>query len=256
VRTCGRFDRETFVRPIAHRGLHDLGRGVVENTAPAFEVAIAAGYGIECDLQPASDGTAMVFHDESLSRLIDSAGYTIDHEPEALAAMPYRADRSARILRLSDLLSLVAGRAPMLIEIKTTWSQPDARFLGSIARELAAYRGPAAVMSFDPQIVAGLRTILPDTPRGIVSGAYTPDWSDGKLDDDRGWRLTNLIESGSAAPDFFAYDVKALPTAITRFVREGLGIPLFAWTVRNAGDLETAKLWADAPIFESVDPRM
>ena len=250
------FDRATFVRPIAHRGLHDATRGVIENSGPAFEAAIARGYGIECDLQPARDGTAMVFHDHELRRLVDAPGLTSDHAPEALAAMAYRGDASARILRLSDLLSLVGGRVPMLIEVKTSWSAPDPRFIAAIARDIAAYRGPCAIMSFDPAIVAVLKPLLPNVPRGIVSGVYTPDWSGGRLDEERSWRLTHLIESGPAAPHFFAYHVKALPTPVTRFLREGLGMPLFAWTVRTAEDLATARAWADAPIFEIVDPRM
>jgi glycerophosphoryl diester phosphodiesterase len=249
-------ERATFVRPIAHRGLHDAARGVIENSAPAFMAAIAGGYGIECDLQPASDGTAMVLHDRALRRLVEAPGATTDHTPEALAALRYRGDPDARILRLADLLALVAGRVPLLIEVKSDWSAPDPRFIRSIAHELAAYRGPAAIMSFDPAVVAALKPLLPGMPRGIVSGVYTPDWSDGKLDEARAWRLTNLIESGPAEPGFFAYHVKALPTPVTRFLREGLRIPLFAWTVRTAEDLAAAKAWADAPIFESVDLRM
>ncbi|MGE0769591.1 MAG: glycerophosphodiester phosphodiesterase family protein [Hyphomicrobiaceae bacterium] len=250
------FDRAAFVRPIAHRGLHDVTAGVIENSAPAFEAAIAHGYGIECDLQPASDGSAVVFHDHALQRLVEAPGRTSDHAPDALAAMRYRDDPSARILRLGDFLGLVAGRVPILIEVKTSWSTPDPRFMAAIARDIAGYRGPCALMSFDPTIIAALKPRLPNVPRGIVSGVYTPEWSEGRLDDERSWRLTNLIESGPAAPHFFAYHVKSLPTAVTRFLREGLGIALFAWTVRSAEDLATARAWADAPIFESVDPRM
>ena len=144
----------------------------------------------------------------------------------------------------------------MLIEVKTSWSAPDPRFISAIAREINAYRGPCAIMSFDPSIVAALKPLLPNVPRGIVSGVYTRAWTDGKIDEDRSWRLTNLLESRPASPDFFAYHVKALPTPVTRFLREGLGVPLFAWTVRTNDDLHTARDWADAPIFESVDPRM
>jgi len=249
-------DRAVFVRPIAHRGLHDAASGVIENSGPAFEAAIARGYGIECDLQPASDGTAMVFHDRALKRLVDAPGETTDYSPDALSAMRYRGDASAAILNLSDLLALIGGRVPMLIEVKTSWSAPDPRFISAIAREISAYRGPCAVMSFDPAIVTALKPLLPNVPRGIVSGVYTREWTDGKIDEERSWRLTHLLESGPASPDFFAYHVKALPTPVTRFLREGLGIPLFTWTVRTQDELRTARDWADAPIFESVDPRM
>jgi glycerophosphoryl diester phosphodiesterase len=249
------FDRATFLRPIAHRGLHSTAAGVIENSAPAFEAAIAAGYGIECDLQPAADGAAMVFHDESLSRLVDAPGRICELSPQELSRLCYRGDAKARILRLAELLELVAGRVPILVDVKSAWETPDPRFISAIACDLAAYRGAVAIMSFDPAMVAALKPRLPGIPRGIVSGLYDASWSGGKLDEARSYRLSHLIESRAAEPDFFAYNVEALPTAVTRFLREGLGVPLFAWTVRTPEDLDRARVWADAPIFEDIDPR-
>ena len=247
-------DRATFIRPIAHRGLHDESRGIIENSAPAFEAAISRGFGIECDLQPAADGSAMVFHDRALARLVDAPGSTTDHSPNDLVKLRYRGDRGARILRLADLLALVKGRVPLLIEVKSDWSLAEPRFMAAIARDLEHYRGPAAIMSFDPDVVAALKPLVPRLPRGIVSGIYDDSWREGKLDAERAYRLSHLLDSRPAAPDFFAYHVKALPTPVTRFLREGLGIPLFTWTVRTQADLATATRWADAPIFEGLDP--
>ena len=67
-------DRSAFLKPIAHRGLHDAAKGIIENTVPAFEAAIARGYGIECDVRPAACATPMVFHDLTLERLIEGEG--------------------------------------------------------------------------------------------------------------------------------------------------------------------------------------
>lgn len=247
-------DRATFLRPTAHRGLHDAARGVIENTAPAFEAALALGFGIECDLQPAADGTAMVFHDVDLQRLVDAPGSISDYSAAELARLRYRLDRQATILSLADLLDLVGGQVPLLIEVKSEWDPPDARFMSSIAQDLKAYHGPAALMSFDPTVVAALKPLLPGLPRGIVSGLYDDTWWPGKLAPERAARLSHMIESRQAEPDFFAYHVKALPTPVTRFLREGLGMPLFTWTVRSRDDLATAAQWADAPIFEDLDP--
>ena len=246
-------DRNAFIRPIAHRGLHYAVRGVIENSGPAFEAAIRSGHGIECDLQPAVDGTAIVFHDRELKRLVDAPGLVSDHTPDDLRRMTYRGDPTARIMRLTDLLALVSGRVPLLIEVKSEWDEPDARFIDAIARDVGQYQGPAAIMSFDPAVVAALKPRLPGVPRGIVSGMYDESWVHGKLGADRLYGLSHLLESRDADPDFFAYHVKALPTAVTRFVREGLGMPLFTWTVRSADDLATARTWADAPIYEEID---
>jgi glycerophosphoryl diester phosphodiesterase len=246
-------DRATFLRPIAHRGLHDAGAGVLENTAPAFAAAIASGYGIECDVRPAADGTAVVFHDLALERLVDAPGRTVDHTAAALSRLCYRGSQE-RILTLGGLLELIGGRVPLLVEVKSEWDAPDPAFMADVARHVSRYKGPIAVMSFDPGVVAALRPLLPGVPRGIVSGLYGATWWPGQIDEDRAYRLSHLIESGPAAPDFFAYHVDALPTPVTRFLREGLGMPLLAWTVRTPAQLTIAQQWADAPIFEEIDP--
>ena len=247
-------DRQAFLRPIAHRGLHDLKAGVVENTEPAFAAALEAGHGIECDLRPAADGTPMVFHDLSLGRLIDARGKVSDFKATDLARLTYKAC-ATRMMSFADLIDQVAGRVPILAEIKSEWEPPDPAFMKAIARQAKRAKGPLALMSFDPVVMAEMRALAPKVPRGIVSGHYKGDgWWLDTLDPDRAFRLTHLLESGPAAPDFFAYHVKALPTPVTRFLREALGMPLFTWTVRTRADLKVATEWADAPIFEDIEP--
>jgi glycerophosphoryl diester phosphodiesterase len=247
-------DRADFLRPIAHRGLHDAAVGIIENTPAAFEAAIAAGYGIECDVRPAACATPMVFHDLNLERLTEVQGPLAAHAAPALKTLRYR-NADARMLDLAGLLDLVAGRVPLLIEIKSEWAAPDARFLQAIADTVGGYRGPVALMSFDPAVMAGMRALAPHVSRGIVSGLFAADcWWRGQLGPERAYNLSHLLESGPAAPDFYAYDVTALPTPVTRFVREVLGLPLFTWTVRTPEQRETAARWADAPIFEGYRP--
>lgn len=251
---ASRLDRSVFVRPIAHRGLHGPAAGALENTAAAFQAAIARGYGIECDLRPARDGTPVVFHDLELARLVDAPGKTTDYTAAELTRLTYREWPGERVLGLGDFLDLVAARAPLLIEIKSEWHDPGEPFLTAIAAALSAYKGPYAVMSFDPGIVARLRNVLPKAPRGIVSGLYDANWWPGLLSPDRAERLTLLLESGPAAPDFIAYHVNALPSPVVRFVRDAMGLPVLTWTVRTVEQLDIARRWADAPIFEDVDP--
>ncbi len=247
-------DRSAFLKPIAHRGLHDAAKGIIENTVPAFEAAIARGYGIECDVRPAGCATPMVFHDLTLERLVEAEGPLAAHEAAALKGFAYRGTGGSMI-DLADLLDLVGGREPLLIEIKSEWEAPDTRYLQAIADTVADYRGPVALMSFDPAVMAGIRQLAPHVPRGIVSGLFAGDcgWR-GKLGAERAYSLTHLLKSGPAAPDFYAYDVNALPTPVTRYVREVLGLPLFTWTVRTEEQRETAARWADAPIFEGYEP--
>ena len=247
-------DRAAFLRPIAHRGLHDAAKGIIENTAAAFEAAIAKGYGIECDVRPAACATPMVFHDLTLDRLVEAEGPIARHEAATLKRLPYRNVKGA-MLDLAELFELVGGRVPLLIEIKSEWEAPDAHYLNAIAKAAQSYNGPVALMSFDPAVMTGIRELAPQIPRGIVSGQFAADcWWRDQLGPQRAHDLSNLLESGPAAPDFYAYDVNALPTPVTRFAREVEGLPLFTWTVRSEEQRATAARWADAPIFEGYEP--
>jgi glycerophosphoryl diester phosphodiesterase len=250
-------DRGCFLRPIAHRGLHDVSRGVIENTAGAFDAAIAKGYGIECDLRPAADGLPVVFHDEALERLTEGSGMLTSLGPTDLARVRFKGGTTTGIQTFADFLKQVGGRVPLLVEVKSEWDPIDAAFIGEIAQLANDYKGPIALMSFDPAVLVALKQLAPGVPRGMVSGSYrNPDgtqwWAD-KVPEPRAFNLAQLLESGPAAPHFFAYHVKSLPSPITRFVREVVRMPLFTWTVRSEEDRLIASQWADAPIFEGYE---
>lgn len=252
-------DRQAFLRPIAHRGLHDAAKGIVENTRPAFEAAVAKGYGIECDLRPAADGTPLVFHDLALERLTAGSGPVTDLQPACAAKLRFKAGGITGILTFADLLALVGGRVPIFAEIKSEWTGPDLRFLSEVARIAKLNKRALALMSFDPAVVAAIGQLAPDIPRGIVSGSYFDEdgkgwWPDSPLTDARRQALASLLESGQAAPSFYAYEVGALPTAATQRVRRQ-GMPLLTWTVRTEHDRRMAALHADAPIFEGYEPK-
>lgn len=233
-----------------------MAKGIVENTAPAFAAAIASGVGIECDLRPAAGGWPVVFHDETLDRLIDGRGPVGSLSPDQLARLRYRSAPTTAILSFADLLDLVAGRVPLLVELKSEWAPPDADFLGLVTSLASAYRGPIALMSFDPALMSAIRGLAPQLMRGIVSGVYRRGDADGWWDDaltpERQDRLSHLLESAPAEPDFYAYHVAALPTPVTRYVREVDGLPILAWTVRTPAEWSVSRKWVDAAIFEGV----
>lgn len=247
-------DRAQFIRPIAHRGLHDRNAGVLENTGPAFLAAIEGGYGIECDLQPASDGTPFVFHDRALKRLVESDKLVEELGPAELGQLRYRG-QDTPILSYAAFLAMVGGRVPLVVEIKSEFDAPKAGFLEAITAMTAAYRGPICLKSFDPAVMARCRALAPEIPRGIIATDYTVhNWWPKRIDAARAISLSYLLESRDAEPSFISFHVRALPSPVTRFTREGLGLPLFTWTVRTARDREIAAKWADAPVFEGYRP--
>src|ERR1700760_4369295 len=105
-------------RPVAHRGLHDIARGIVENMPAAAEAAIAGRFAIECDIQLTSDGEAMVHHDDVLGRLTEGNGALLTKTAAELKAVTFKGT-SDRMMTLTDLCDLVAGRVPLVIEVKS-----------------------------------------------------------------------------------------------------------------------------------------
>jgi glycerophosphoryl diester phosphodiesterase len=235
-------------RPIAHRGLHDPARGIIENTASAAVAAIAGRYGIEADLQISADGEAMVYHDDTLGRLTDGAGALCHVSAAALKRVPFRASAD-RMMTLGDLLDLVAGRVPVVIEIKSRFDG-DLRLAARTAAVLAPYRGPVAVMSFDPALIAELRRIAPRIVRGIVAGRRHPPPAWNVLNPAQRFELTFLLHGPKSRPAFLAYRVDDLAAITPRTARLMFGLPLLAWTVRSAQDRTMAARFADQAIFE------
>ena len=248
-----KLDWNLFVRPIAHRGLHDPAHGRLENTAAAFEAAIGKGYGIECDLQAANDGTPMVFHDDKLDRLVAGSGLLSAYSPAQLAKLSYRGF-DQRILTFADFLELVGARVPVLVEVKGKASALEPAFLDKIAELACAYRGPIALMSFNPAIVAALGERAPKIPHGPVVGGrqmLASLWSaTRRTRDAAGGRRFRASTGGHA---FYAVDVKLVAVARRWMLRHAIDLPLFSWTIRTPRQRATAAKWADAPIFEGYE---
>lgn len=246
---------DAFRRPIAHRGLHDIRAGLIENTAPAFRAAIESGYGIECDLQASGDGVPMVFHDAKLERLMDAAGPLTAYSGKELGRLRYLHSEE-RMLSFSELLRLVDGAVPLLVEVKSKGRLPTPGFIPKIAARARAYKGPIALMSFDRRIVAGLIEQAPTVPCGTVIGSQ--QYLSGLWRRPRKPRDTGIFpRMFGGAPDgisFLAVDIRLAAVARRWLTRHRLDLPLFAWTVRTSRQRAAAARWADAPIFEACAP--
>jgi glycerophosphoryl diester phosphodiesterase len=241
-----------IARPIAHRGLHDAARGVIENTAGAVRAAIAAGYGIETDLQISADGEAMVHHDDVLGRLTEGEGRLDSFTTAELKRVPFR-DSSERMMTFGELCDLVGGRVTMLIELKSRFDG-DARLPARVAEILRGYSGGAAPMSFDPNQLALLRHKNPGLVRGIIAAKYRPHpyWDLMPLGMRHG--MGYLLTAFTAQPQFVAYAVADLPAIAPLFARHVLGLPLLTWAVRTEAERQRAARWADQMIFEGFRP--
>jgi glycerophosphoryl diester phosphodiesterase len=239
-------------RPVAHRGLHDRARGIIENMPGAAEAAIAGNFGIECDIQLSADGEAMVHHDDALGRLTEGSGALLGKTAAELKAVRFK-ETSERMMSLSDLCALVQGRVPLVIEVKSHFDG-DRKLVARMAEVLASYSGPAVGMSFDPDQVLALRERMPDRPRGIVAErSYDEaDWPEATPAQRRG--MLHLRHVLRTRPHFVAYWVDDLPAPAPWIARHIFGLPLLTWTVRTPEQRDGAARYANQMIFEGFRP--
>jgi glycerophosphoryl diester phosphodiesterase len=239
-------------RPIAHRGLHDAARGIIENMPAAAAAAIAGNYGIEADLQISADGEAMVHHDDALGRLEDGDGALRDLPAARLKQVPFKAT-GERMMTLGELCDLVAGRATLMLELKSRFDG-DLRIAARTVAVLASYGGPVAIGSFDPALVCEVRRIAPQLARGIIAERHYdhPEWR--FLSGARRLELAFLLHGWKSRPDFIAYRVGDLAAVAPRVARHMFGLPLLTWTVRSDEDRAVAARCADQIIFEGFRP--
>lgn len=237
-------------RPFAHRALHDTANGRAENSTKSIAAAIAAGYGVEIDLQISSDGVPMVFHDYDLGRLTATTGPIAQRTAADLGAITLLHDGGG-IPTLAEVLDQVAGQAPLLIEFKDQDGQmgPNVGPLGhAAAQTLRDYTGSFAVMSFNPNAVDELQELLPDAPRGIVTGPYSAD--DWPLlpahvrDHLRG--IPDYIRTGSCFISHNQADLDAVPVTALK----SAGASVLCWTVKSAKVEAHARKVADNITFE------
>lgn len=236
--------------PIAHRALHDRNRGRVENSPAAVAAAVEAGYGIEIDLQLSSDGVAMVFHDDDLDRLTAERGPVRARPSAALRGIGLTGG-SDRIPTFAEVLAMVGGRVPLLVEFKDQsmrMSGSDGRLEAAAAADLAGYSGPVALMSFNPDIVAGLAGRLPALPRGLTTSAYDPaDWA--PLPEADCARLRSIPDFDRVGASFISHEAADLARPLVAELK-ARGARVLTWTIRSPAEEARARRVAENVTFE------
>ena len=242
---------DSFLRlPITHRALHDRAAGRIENSPQAIRAAVEAGYGIEIDLQLSKDGVPMVFHDETLDRLTGEAGPVNTRTAGELGRIRLTGSTDT-IPTLAEVLALIAGRVPLLIEIKDqslVMGPTDGRLEAATAEILSDYKGDVALMSFNPVSVAHLARLAPQLPRGITTSAYDPDdWAPMPAD---------LCAHFRAIPDYDATLSSFISHEASDLARprvaelKAQGATVLCWTIRSAQAEAVARKHADNVTFE------
>ncbi|MEC9462323.1 MAG: glycerophosphodiester phosphodiesterase [Pseudomonadota bacterium] len=227
--------------PVAHRGYHDMNKQIWENTLSAFSRAIEAGFAIECDIQLSADSVPMVFHDHDLQRLCGIAGEVRERTAAELRMLSI-GGTADKIPTLRQMLDLVKGQVPLVIELKGIDAEQDDGFVESVLEVLEGYEGKVALMSFDFHLLRALKVAECPWPVGLTAEGVKPD------------NLVAHREAMDLGLDFTSYCVAHLPNEFVMGLREK-GTPVITWTVRDEIMRAQTYKYADQMTFEGFDPR-
>ena len=240
--------------PFAHRGLHDLEQQIPENSLLAFSKSIEHGYGIELDVHLTADHIPVVFHDDDLQRMTGIDDLIATKTWAELQQMNLMLT-DEKIPSLSQVLALVDGQVPLLVEIKN-YREPVGALEGAVAHLLDAYQGEFCVQSFNPMVLKWFLKNRPHFIRGLISYAYPVE--EVQLSASTRFLLRNLLLSPLCKPHYIAYDYKDLNRFKLRHLHRmrAKGIPLLVWTVRSHAAEQLATVQADNFIFEDFYPQI
>ena len=227
-------------RPIAHRGFRDLNDKRWENTLSAFSAAIERGYAIECDVHLSADGVPIVIHDDDLRRLTGTEGFVWQRTAAEMAQLRVGGtDDHPPTLR--ELLDLVDGRVPLVVEIKGTPGH-DTGLVKAVGRLLKRYEGQVAIMSFDHWLIREFETEAPGIPGGLTAYGTASHETEAHF---------SMLAHGIA---FTSYAAGDLPNRFVSFVREKLSMPVITWTIRDQPAIDLTFKYADQMTFEGFEP--
>lgn len=248
-RMAGKPDTATFTKWLyAHRGLHDNRTDAPENSLRAFQKAVEAGFGIEMDIQMTKDHVPVVFHDFTLKRICNADGKIADYTFEELQQF-HLCDSDQKIPKFEDVLKLVDGKVPLIVELKI--EALDTSICPAGDKLLSAYKGMYCIESFNPLGVFWYRRHRKEIVRGQLSDAFLRE---GEYRGVLYFLLQNLVFNFLTKPDFIAYHHK-YPEILSRRICRGLyHNTAAAWTIKSQKELDAARKNFDIFIFDSFMP--
>ena len=239
---------------IAHRGLHDNNQEIPENSMAAFKGAIEKGYIIELDVAMTKDGKLVVYHDKKLRRGLGVDQYL--HELTYDELTKYKLFGSTETVPLfSQVLTMVAGRVPLLIEIKNEGKVGDLESL--LYEKLQSYQGQYAIQSFNPFTLQWFRQNAPEILRGQLAGSFEVSDYDvefagtTRLPWYKRLVLENMLLNFISRPQFISYEINNTSTARLKTLKR-MGVPLLGWTVKTKAEYLEAKEIFDNLIVDAV----
>ena len=240
-------ERTAFIdhyRQVAHRGLHDRELGIPENSLPAFARAVEQGKAIELDLHATADNRLVVLHDFQLKRMTGVPGIVEEWTLEDLRKLRLQGT-DAQIPTLDEVLELVNGKVPLLLEIISERLGEVGRLEPVLMKRLASYQGEFILEAFNPEVLVWLHRHAPQYIRGQL----------GNLDDENKqfkFYSRHLMFNPLSRPDFIAFDIQKIDYKL-RLACKKHGLPLLGWTIRTEAELKKADRLCDGVIYEHLE---
>lgn len=246
-----------FPQPIAHRGLHDPARGIIENSISAFEAAIEHGYAIECDVQLSSDGVPFIFHDDDFDRLTEVKGASDARPIAEVQTLVLKGSAAGEVpQRFTEFLQQIGGRTMLQIELKEQSDRTKTAALArAVAQALADYEGPYSLESFDPSLLMALRREGAKAPLGIIVYSYDEAEWDQHIPRWKKFILRHLLHWPWTRFSFISCRNIAIYLPMVRFLR-ARGMPVTAWTITSPQAARAAARGADQIVFEGFLPEI
>ena len=238
---------QPFLRPYAHRGLWS--EGVPENSLAAFRAAVEAGYGIELDVQLSADGTVMVFHDYTLDRVCGREGLLTDLPEAELADIPLAGTKET-IPTLEEVLRVVDGRVPLLIELKGETG--DTSIVPATLAVLEGYQGLWCMESFNPLLVRAVKKQAPHVVRGLLSTDLCKEKKRGSWF--LNFILSSLLVTFLCRPHFHAWDGRYPRRRALRVGLHWFKTGSLVFTISTQKDYDDFMARGVYPIFERFVP--
>lgn len=237
--------KKELLRDYAHRGLHN-GKDAPENSLAAFEAACRRGYGIELDVQLSRDGKVMVFHDYTLVRMTGCDKKLAELDAMELTKLTL-GDSDQKIPTFEEVLALVDGRVPLLVELKG--ENFDTSLCAKVAELLRGYKGDYCMESFNPLLIGNMKKEFPDAFCGLL---YTNVCREKKKNSALNIALTAMALNVVARPDFIAFNKADRDSFAVKVTTKLYKAPKFVWTVNTQEELDTAHQNGELPIFENI----
>lgn len=233
----------------AHRGFHDNDSEAVENSLLAIKNAVDNNYGIEFDVQVTKDGIPVVFHDDNMKRMTGIDGAIKDFSYQELTQFKLLKSQ-ATIPKLEELLDLVDGKVPLIIEYKLS-SGTDTTICDQVDPYLRAYKGLYCIESFNPMVVKWYRKNRPEVARGQLSLNYRKNG----FESIKYFPLTALLFNFRTRPDFIAFNYKDKDNLSLKILKSIYNLPLVAYTIKSQKDYDNNDDFFDLLIFEGFHPK-